>query len=568
MPSDHLASDKKGPEMKKNGIVKSLRIALIYLLLGMVYIIFSDKLLGTADNAEMILKVQTFKGLAFILVTSVLIFLLVFRELNRRLASEQKLTESEALYRQYFESAPYAIIISEFMRVESANRQAQELFGYSEEELSHLSLSDLSPGKQTDGSLSAEMEQDIVNEVIAGKTPSREWTYQKKNGQLFEANVSICRVDLKGSTKMMTIVVDISERKKYLEELQQKTTFIQTILDNLPIGLALNRFNEGTATYMNKKFVEIYGWPEEELSDISKFFMRVYPDPDYRKKISSRIMKDIESGDTERMHWENVTIKQKSGATREINASNIPMIEQNTMVSTVQDVTERNRALKEIKTYRDALKQLTTEITLLEEKQRREIAANIHDHLSQSLVLSNMQINALQKKSKDEQLLEGLQHIEKYIAEALEFSRKITYDLSPPILYEMGIAATIQLMVQKIQDENDILIDYRSEVEEIDLPEQTLVLLYRAIKEIIFNALKHANAGKLKVYFRKDERGLDIQISDDGIGFDAHEVEARRTVNKGYGLFAVRERVQNLEGQLSITSQIGSGTEVRIRVPI
>jgi PAS domain S-box-containing protein len=554
--------------MKQNGIFKSLRIALIYLVLGMVYIIFSDKLLGSADNTDMILKVQTFKGLAFILVTSFLIFLLVFRELNRRLASEHKLAESEALYRQYFEAAPYAIIISEFLKVSSANRQAQELFGYSEEELSHLSLSDLTPKEQSDGSLSSEREQGIIREVTAGITPSTEWTCRKKNGQIFEANASFCRVDLKGSTKMMTILVDISERKKYLEELQQKTIFIQTILDNLPIGLALNRFNEGTATYMNKKFLEIYGWPEQELTDIGQFFERVYPDPVYREEISSQILKDIESGDPGRMHWENVLITQKSGETRVINASNIPLIEQNTMVSTVQDVTERNQALKEIRTYRDALKQLTTEITLLEEKQRREIAANIHDHLSQSLVLSNMQISTLQKKTKDEKLLEGLQHIEKHIAEALEFSRKITYDLSPPILYEMGIAATIQLMVQKIQDESDIQIDFRSEVNDIELPEQTLALLYRAVKEIIFNALKHADAGKLKVHFRSADKGLDIQISDNGKGFDINQVEAPRTVQKGYGLFAVRERVQNLGGDLAIVSAIGSGTEVRIRVPV
>jgi len=554
--------------MQQNGIVKSLRIALIYLVLGMVYIIFSDKLLGSADNPDMILKVQTFKGLAFILVTSVLIFLLVFRELKRRLASEQKLSESEALYRQYYNAAPYAIIISETLNVINTNRQTMELFGYSEEELSHMFLSDLSPEKQADGSLSATREQDVIGEVMAGKTTSREWTYQKKNGQLFEAHVSQSRVDSKGSKKMMTIVVDISKRKKYMDELKQKTVFIQTILDNLPIGLALNRFDEGTATYMNKKFVEIYGWPEQELSDITQFFEKVYPDPDYRKKISTRTMKDIESGDPDRMHWENVNITQKSGETRVINASNIPLIEQNTMVSTVQDITERNHALKEIQTYRDALKQLTIEITLLEEKQRRDIAANIHDHLSQSLVLSNMQISALKKKTKDEQLLEGLRHIEKYIAEALEFSRKITYDLSPPILYEMGIAATIQLMVQKIGDENDIQIDFRSDVEDIVLPEQTLVLLYRAIKEIIFNALKHAKASKLSVHFRKEDQGLDINIKDDGIGFDLEQVEARRTVHKGYGLFAVRERVQNLEGDLFIDSQNGTGTEVRIRVPI
>jgi len=87
-----------------------------------------------------------------------------------------------------------------------------------------------------------------------------------------------------------------------LRVLNDKNTFIQTILDNLPIGLALNNIDDGQAIFMNKKFEEIYGWKSDELTSIVTFFERVYLDEEYRRVLLERIISDINTGDAEKMN--------------------------------------------------------------------------------------------------------------------------------------------------------------------------------------------------------------------------------------------------------------------------
>ncbi len=134
---------------------------------------------------------------------------------------------------------------------------------------------------------------------------------------------------------------EIEIRAKAEDHLAERNTFIETILDNLPIGLAVNYIDEGRAVYMNRRFQEIYGWPEEILTDIARFFEHVYPDPEYRAQITGRVMEDIASGDPARMHWEDIRISRQDGSTAVVSATNIPIHEQNFMISTVEDVTER-----------------------------------------------------------------------------------------------------------------------------------------------------------------------------------------------------------------------------------
>lgn len=158
---------------------------------------------------------------------------------------------------------------------------------------------------------------------------------------------------------------DIDIQKKTIKELEKKNIFIQTILDNMPIGLATNEFDSGRANYINKKFREIYGWTEEIIADIPSFFEHVYPDPEYRREIASRIMTDIQSGDPSRMKWDNVKITTENGEERYISAVNIPIIEQNIMVSTVRDVTEQFVAQQKVLMHNKNLTMLLTTSSLL-----------------------------------------------------------------------------------------------------------------------------------------------------------------------------------------------------------
>jgi len=184
------------------------------------------------------------------------------------------------------------------------------------------------------------------------KSFTGEWKWIYSRGKVVE------RDDTGIALRLVGTHVDITERKQFEETLKQRNHFIQTVLDNLPIGVALNNIDEGQATYINKKFQEIYGWSEEALKNISQFFERIYPDKTYREELMGRIMVDIQSGDPERMRWENIKVTQENGSVRIVNAVNIPLFEQNTMVSTVMDVTEQKafeNALKESETRFKAL---------------------------------------------------------------------------------------------------------------------------------------------------------------------------------------------------------------------
>ena len=113
---------------------------------------------------------------------------------------------------------------------------------------------------------------------------------------------------------------------------------------------------------MNDKFSEIYGWPEETLKDVDSFFEKVYPNPNYRKKIKSQVFNDIESGNLERMTWRDVQISTQEGEQKIVDNKAIPLYEQNLMISVVIDVTEQHKLERELKKEKQRF-QLVAETT-------------------------------------------------------------------------------------------------------------------------------------------------------------------------------------------------------------
>ncbi|PRY87124.1 PAS domain-containing sensor histidine kinase [Mongoliibacter ruber] len=148
--------------------------------------------------------------------------------------------------------------------------------------------------------------------------------------------------------RMVGSLQNITDLKVANEKLRSRNNFIQTTVENLPIGIAVNDINTGKVTLMNRKFAEIYGWPREELLDIPSFFEKVYPNPTYRQEIREMIEADISSKNPDRMNWNGINVFTKEGKTKIISAKNIPLFEQGLMISTVIDETERFRAKKDL----------------------------------------------------------------------------------------------------------------------------------------------------------------------------------------------------------------------------
>lgn len=135
-------------------------------------------------------------------------------------------------------------------------------------------------------------------------------------------------------------VQDITVGKTVELELIQRNKFIETALENLPSGLAVNKISTGETTYINPAFAKIYGWPVDVIKNVESFFKKIFPDPSYHDFITPQILSDIGSGDPERMNWQNLPIMTLSGEKRIVSVKNIPLFDQDLMISTVVDVTE------------------------------------------------------------------------------------------------------------------------------------------------------------------------------------------------------------------------------------
>lgn len=156
---------------------------------------------------------------------------------------------------------------------------------------------------------------------------------------------------------------DITEEKLIENELKSRNHFIESALENLSIGVAVNEISSGKATFMNNAFSEIYGWPKSTIKDVESFFKSAYPDPEYRAKISQQIMSDMQSGDPSRMQWQEIFITTQDGNQRVVSAKNIPILDQDLMISTVWDETDKYWAEQTLKKSNERFHLATEAIT-------------------------------------------------------------------------------------------------------------------------------------------------------------------------------------------------------------
>lgn len=376
---------------------------------------------------------------------------------------------------------------------------------------------------------------------------------------------------------------DITERKQVEEELRKKNSFIQTVLDNLPIGVALNELEKGSAFYHNKKFVEIYGWPAEEMTDISVFFQNVYPDEKYRNELISRVMGDIQSNDPSRMHWENIVVTCKDGSRKIVNSANIPLSEQNIMVSTVFDVTEQKRAESE----------LLAAIHKAEESDRLKSAflANMSHEIRTPMngILGFTELLKEPKLSGEEQ--------QKYI-DIIEKSGDRLLSIINDIISLSKIEAgqtEVTLVQTNINEQFEYLHNFfkaEADAKGLELSYKTALNSQEAIintdKEKIFailinlikNAIKFTPSGSIEFGYVRKSRFLEFYVKDTGIGIPAEQIElvferfrqgtqsmTRSYEGAGLGLSIAKGFVDILGGKIWVESKAGQGSTFFFTIP-
>ena len=232
-----------------------------------------------------------------------------------------------------------------------------------------------------------------------------------------------------------------------------------------------------------------------------------------------------------------------------------------------RDITERKAAEEEILANQKQLRSLTAELVLTEERERRIIAAELHDSLGPILSFSKRELGTLQK-SVSAKTADVLKNVSNNISEAIKQTRNLTFDLSPPALYTFGFEMAVAELAERFCEDQKLQIIFENSDEPKPLSNHSKILLYRSIREILINIIKHAKAKVVNVALSRVDESIKIVVKDDGEGFNVSGLYSKPGGAIGFGLFSVRERLTHIGGVFDIQSGKGKGTTVTLLAPL
>ncbi|MFN0007895.1 MAG: PAS domain S-box protein [Planctomycetota bacterium] len=226
------------------------------------------------------------------------------------------------------------------------------------------------------------------------------------------------------------------------------------------------------------------------------------------------------------------------------------------------DATARKDAEQEVRTYQGRLRSLMADLLLAEEYERRRLAVDLHDGLSQTIALTRMKLAKL-RLALEGRLDGSLAEIESLIDQANHTARSISFELSPPVLQDFGLQPAVQWLVENIQSRYGIEIALEDDGQPKPADEKTRVILFRSIRELLINAAKHAGARRVHVRLQREKDQVNASVEDDGVGMAVDLMGVQ-----GSGLFSIHERLSHVGGSMRIDSGPGRGTKVHLRAPL
>ena len=232
------------------------------------------------------------------------------------------------------------------------------------------------------------------------------------------------------------------------------------------------------------------------------------------------------------------------------------------------DVIERKWSEQKLLRYQEELRSLAAELALSEERERRRIAQALHDRIGQVLALINIKIGALLHPPGTQQSKKDLREIRRLVSDCIAETRSLTFDLSPPILYELGFGAALEWLAERIQQQYGVNVEIAGYRKEIPLSTEWLATLFNAIRELLVNVGKHARTNSARVSLKKTRTEIVALVEDRGIGMNPEKSMTGKSAADGFGLFSIRERFGFIGGRFELSSKRGRGTSVSLHIPL
>ena len=351
------------------------------------------------------------------------------------------------------------------------------------------------------------------------------------------------------------------DRQLAEEKLRQSEARRIAILDAAIDGV-ITIDGQGRVMDYNSAAASIFGYRSERV--VGSVLLDLVVPPRMRKLALACLARYRTSGEGALLERRLTAFMMKSDGSRfpaEIAIAPMGGCDRPLFTIYVCDATARKRAEREVRRYQERVRTLMADMLVIEERERRKLAIDLHDGLSQTIALIRLKLSELRPLVKGAKA--RLREIDELIEQANHATRSVSFELSPPVLHDLGLEPALHWLVENIQSRYGIEIVLKSDGRDKPADEKTRVILFRSIRELLINAAKHARARRVQVRLKRERDHINASIEDDGVG-----MEPDLAGSEGSGLLSIHERLSHVGGSMRIESAPGGGTSIHLCAPL
>jgi PAS domain S-box-containing protein len=401
---------------------------------------------------------------------------------------------------------------------------------------------------------------EIDNDITERKHAEED--LRRAKGEL-EARVQERTAELRSANERL--LLELGRRKRIEEMLRKGAERYKNLFENSPVGIYRTNA-EGRILMANPTLLRMIGYKSVDEMGATGPATRAYEPSYLKKRFKMRLDREGRVRGFE-VRWKRrdksiIFVRENAKAIR--GADGVLLHYE----GTVEDISEQKQAEEQIHAYQKQLRSLAAELSLAEERERRRIATVLHDQVGQTLAVSRIKLGGLIEGASETGLEKGLREVRGHVETAIRHTRSLTFELSPPILYDLGLEMALEWLVEQVHDQHCIDGAFETDGKPKPVSEELRVFLFTAVRELLVNVVKHARATQMKVTTRGQGENMSIHVADDGVGFNASKKRLYTDESKGFGLFSIRERIQHLGGHMEVKSGQGRGTRVILLAPL
>ncbi len=498
-------------------------------------------------------------------------------DITERKQTQEALRDQQERLTSMVESAMDAIItVDHNRRVVLFNSAAEWMFGYSAAQARGQLFDRFVPARSCTLVGSGEPTDSAMPDLSVGL---------RKDATEFPMEASLSNVMVGGARFRTIILRDITERVRSEGAIREREARFRIMADSTPL-LVWIADDRAAASYVNQQWMEVTGRSEREALDRG-WFEAIHPDDRQplasalgnwgRRMTATTLEHRVRTRDAT-YRWTLLTIMPlaaEPGQRPQFLGSEVDITDRRQAEQTLRafaqelerQVAERTAALS---ASHAQMRGLTQDLIRSEQDERRRVATELHDYLAQLLVVARLklaQIKRLIPHAPDQTLVHDTELV---LDDALAYTRSLVAELSPQILYHLGLAPALRWLGEHMAQHHLQVRTITADSESTQIPVETALHLYQAVRELLFNVLKHADCHEATVTLAvTDGRQAVVTVSDRGRGFNPASLEGKSAETwDHYGLFNIRERLQSVGGAMDIVSRPGAGTAVTLTCPL